>query len=180
MTADKRKESKKKGSKSERKSHAETAAEESVEAMVDSIEEAAVVAPTELDVIEDPAPEPIKDSAPVAPPAPVTPKPEPVRRVVLKNLRNKAVTFDLPHEVYCAGARECFCEEQDHRRFTENMKERKEWVVTRRLKICASVSIGPRGESRPLHPAALECSEIDSAIRSRPARLIATHRVDGA
>ena len=95
---------------------------------------------------------------------------------------NRHVSFNLPHEVYCEGAGKCFCETAEHKRYQEDTRERKEWVAKKQVRICASVSIGPRGESEPLHPAALECPEIKEALRPRagPTRLTATHLVEGA
>ncbi len=93
------------------------------------------------------------------------------QRVVLVELLGQIPGFNLPHEVYCAGAGACSCTVKDLP-MTELDKRTGDPVrVTKRVRRPKSITLAPKGKSVPLHPAVLLCPEVAAALKSRPRRI---------
>jgi hypothetical protein len=96
------------------------------------------------------------------------------KMIRLVSMRARVQEFNLPHEVYCAKAGECFCAKHRVPRWKKtHKKDHKEVLIKKDILVCSSVRLAARpAESMPLHEAALECQDIKDALQRKWIRII--------
>ena len=92
-------------------------------------------------------------------------------KVILVEKLGRSLTFNLPHESYCAARGECSCRWAWLRlAVLDRQGNRKPKKVRRR--ICASVLILANGESDELPRSVLELPEVLGALGTKPPGLL--------
>ncbi len=90
------------------------------------------------------------------------------KRVVLKNLTDRIVSFDLTHEQYCASLGSCTCTVRDRLQKEKDPKKR----GATRLKLVQvrtpiSITLIPREETKPMDAAVLQCPGVLAAVPAK-------------
>ena len=92
-------------------------------------------------------------------------------KVILVEKLGRSLTFNLPHEIYCAARGECSCRWAWLRlAVLDRQGNRKPKKVRRR--ICDSRMILANGQSEELPRAVLDLPEIQGALRTKPPGLL--------
>ncbi len=93
------------------------------------------------------------------------------QRVVLIELMGQVQSFNLPHEQYCAESGACSCTTKE---IGVAERDPQTGVMRRRgvpLRTPKSITLAPKGESKPLNAAVLKCDEVAAALKSQPRRI---------